>query len=532
MRKSVFRLWHKLITILQRRLVLILTILFCAGAIGVLLDMSMLSSSLIESQALENAKLSAEIMAEARTLYSAEVVNRLKSAHGIGVEISHDYDQKEATIPLPATYLIELSSRIRDKNEGMSFRLYSDYPFPWREAEGGARDSFEQEALAYLRQHPSEIYYKTGVFMGRKALRYAQADVMKPSCIGCHNTYPQSPKTDWQVGDVRGVLEVTQPLDIYLAATNDGLKGTVAIMLVSFLLGFSGLYLAIRRLRAHSRELSDRVKERTNDLALAYDEISQLNKRLRAENMKMESELEVTRRLQELILPKAKELTQIEKLDIAAYIQPADRVGGDYYDVLPYGNQFIISIGDVTGHGLESGMLMLMVQSAVRTMTNSKDVHPRDFLTILNRVIYQNAKRMDLDKSMTLSLIHYLGNSFCLTGQHEEMILVRHDGLIEFLDTLDLGFPIGLEEEIAQFVDHSIIDFNPGDVAILYTDGITEAENKDRQQYGIDRLAVLARDNRQQSAEMIKKAIISDWEKFVGDHQIYDDLTLMVIKQM
>jgi hypothetical protein len=83
MRKTVSQLWRRLITILQRRVVLVLTIHFCAGAIGVLLDMSMLSSSLIESQALENAKLSAEIMAEARTLYSAEVVNRLSSAHGI-----------------------------------------------------------------------------------------------------------------------------------------------------------------------------------------------------------------------------------------------------------------------------------------------------------------------------------------------------------------------------------------------------------------------------------------------------------------
>jgi serine phosphatase RsbU (regulator of sigma subunit) len=143
----------------------------------------------------------------------------------------------------------------------------------------------------------------------------------------------------------------------------------------------------------------------------------------------------------------------------------------------------------VTGHGLESGMLMLMVQSAVRTMTNSKDVIPANSLHFESGYL-PKCQRMDSDKSMTLSLIHYLGNSICLTGQHEEMILVRHDGLIEFLDTLDLGFPIGLEAEIAQFVDHSVIDFNPGDVAILYTDGITEAENSDRQQYGIDRLAV------------------------------------------
>ncbi|AFY70800.1 protein serine/threonine phosphatase [Thalassoporum mexicanum PCC 7367] len=529
MSKTISQLWQSLIKLLQRRVVLVLTIFFCIGAIGVLLDISMLSSSLIESQALENAKLSAEIMAEARTLYSAAVVSRLEAIDGL--KISHDYDQQENTVPLPATYLIELSSRIRELNQGMSFRLYSAYPFPWREDEGGARDSFEQEAWKFLIENPTQVYYRTDVFRGRKALRYAQADLMKPSCVSCHNSHPQSPKTDWQVGDVRGVLEVTQPLDVYIAKTNDGLTGTIAIMAVSFGIGFAGLYLAIRRLRANSRDLSDRVKERTQDLALAYDEISQLNQRLQAENIQMESELAVTARLQELILPKEEELAQVEKLDIAAFIKPADRVGGDYYDVLPYGKHLIISVGDVTGHGLESGMLMLMVQSAVRTMTNSEDLHPREFISILNRVIYQNTQRMGSKKFMTLLMLHYVDNSLCLTGQHEEMILVRRDGLIEFFDTVDLGFPIGLEEEISQFVDHSMIEFNPGDVAILYTDGITEAENNDCQQYGIDQLAILVRENREHEAATIKEMVIADWCQFVGDHQVYDDVTLLVIKQ-
>jgi hypothetical protein len=107
---------------------------------------------------------------------------------------------KRSNDPLPATYLIELSSRIRDKNEGCPFDSIAT-TLSLARAEGGARDSFEQEALAYLRQNPSEIFIKQE-FSWVESLRYAQADVMKPSCISCHNSYPQSPKTDWQVGDV------------------------------------------------------------------------------------------------------------------------------------------------------------------------------------------------------------------------------------------------------------------------------------------------------------------------------------------
>jgi hypothetical protein len=168
--------------------------------------------NLVESQALQNAALYAQAIKEARTLYSSEAVDRLKATHGI--IITHDYATKEAAIPLPATYLIKLGATLSEKNSGMSIRLYSDYPFPWRRKEGGARDDFEREALRNLRQNPKQPFFRFEQFQGRPSLRYAQADILKPSCVGCHNTHPDSPKTDWKVGDVRGILEITSPLDV------------------------------------------------------------------------------------------------------------------------------------------------------------------------------------------------------------------------------------------------------------------------------------------------------------------------------
>ena len=98
-------------------------------------------------------------------------------------------------------------------------RLYSDYPFPWRRREGGAQDDFEREALRRLREQPEEPYYRFEEWRGRPSLRYATASRMRASCIGCHNSHKDSPKTDWKEGEVRGVFEVIFPVDKSVAET-------------------------------------------------------------------------------------------------------------------------------------------------------------------------------------------------------------------------------------------------------------------------------------------------------------------------
>jgi serine phosphatase RsbU (regulator of sigma subunit) len=149
------------------------------------------------------------------------------------------------------------------------------------------------------------------------------------------------------------------------------------------------------QIRAHAAELEVRVEERTAELAEANEEISALNEQLRAENLRMGAELEITRQLQQLILPKPEELAAVAGLDIAGYMEPADEVGGDYYDVLADNGQVKIGIGDVTGHGLESGMVMLMTQMAVRTLLTSGETDPVRFLDIEPHLVPQCAAHGD-----------------------------------------------------------------------------------------------------------------------------------------
>lgn len=250
-----------------------------------------------------------------------------------------------------------------------------------------------------------------------------------------------------------------------------------------------------------------------------------------AENTRLQTELHIARELQRMVLPSAAELQDVDGLDICGYMMPADEVGGDYYDVLRDNGGTKIGIGDVTGHGLLSGVVMLMTQTAVRTLLTCGEKDPVRFLDILNRVIYKNAQRMQTDKTLTLAMIDYTRDMIKISGQHEKVIVVRKDGRTELVDTIDLGFPIGLEENIIKFIDEIHVPLDSGDGVVLYSDGITEAENMEGVQYGLDRLCDAATRYWQGSAAAIQQAVIDDVKAHIGSKTVYDDLTLVVLKQ-
>ncbi len=232
-----------------------------------------------------------------------------------------------------------------------------------------------------------------------------------------------------------------------------------------------------------------------------------------------------------MVLPKPEELKQIPKLDIAGFMAPATEVSGDYYDVLKHGDSVKIAIGDVAGHGLESGVLMLMVQVAVRTLLISDVTVPETFLNLLNQVVYDNEQRMNMSKLMTRSLLDYKDGKLCLCGQHEEMLVVRKGGYVERIDTLQLGFMIGIKLDISNLINKQEIELKQGDGIVLYTDGITEGRNQKNEFYGLERLCQIISKKWSLSALEVQKSVISDVLQHIGQKEIDDDITLLVLKQ-
>ena len=202
---------------------------------------------LYSDMATQGAELEAKLIENMRRIYSREVVDRVTQE---GIAAAHDYTEKTRAIPLPATLTMALGEEVHRNRPGALVKLYSDQPFPWRQNRPPL-DAFELAALTALRDVPAKPYYRFEIYEGRPSLRYAVADRMDASCLRCHNDPASgSPKTDWRIGDVRGVLEVIRPLDDAVAATHSSLQWTFGGILALYACGLIGLMLVVQRLRA------------------------------------------------------------------------------------------------------------------------------------------------------------------------------------------------------------------------------------------------------------------------------------------
>lgn len=150
-----------------------------------------------------------------RGYYTKNVISKAK-AFGMSPHFEHRNDNN--AIPLPATLIHELSELL--SRSGTKIQLYSEYPFPNRKHR--QLDEFQKEAWKYLSSNPKEVYSKIIESNNNQYLRIAVADTMQAqACVNCHNTHPLTPKVGWKEGDVRGVLEVTKPLENVTALTSN-----------------------------------------------------------------------------------------------------------------------------------------------------------------------------------------------------------------------------------------------------------------------------------------------------------------------
>lgn len=185
--------------------------------------LSSLSEYFVQQTALDSARMEAEMLEEMNAFYS-ELVDRLD---GRQVPITDKYLSVHGALPLPATFIIDAGERISSSESGMQVRLYSRYP--WR-VDGGPKDEFEREALRVLEQDPERPVHRFTEQRGQRMLLYATAQRMELSCVKCHNQSDRSPKRDWKIGQVVGVLKIVRPLDREIARTRKGLLGAFVLM--------------------------------------------------------------------------------------------------------------------------------------------------------------------------------------------------------------------------------------------------------------------------------------------------------------
>ncbi|MCA9212951.1 MAG: response regulator [Planctomycetales bacterium] len=183
-------------------------IVLCLSIVIVYAETHRLTQSHIKATALHDVRAYNTAVAELCSLYVTEVIDRLPP----DTLVTNDYMHHSGAIPSPATLTKVLGERLRAQHQKTTTHLYSDYPFI-DSKRSHSLDQFERDALVHLRKYPSEPYYRFDNSHGIPRVRFATSDVMTESCVACHNSHPKSPKRDWKVGDVRGVLSTTMTLD-------------------------------------------------------------------------------------------------------------------------------------------------------------------------------------------------------------------------------------------------------------------------------------------------------------------------------
>ncbi|MBA3542377.1 MAG: SpoIIE family protein phosphatase [Deltaproteobacteria bacterium] len=242
---------------------------------------------------------------------------------------------------------------------------------------------------------------------------------------------------------------------------------------------------------------------------------------------KQQEELAIAHRIQTLMLPRK---VAVEGLEVASAMHAADDVGGDYFDVLPTKHGAWIGVGDVAGHGLSAGLIMLLLQSAVAAVARAMpNATPREVITTVNSTLYDAIRdRLGRDEHVTFSLLRYSRDGrLVFAGAHEDMLVWRkRTGQVEIVRSI--GVWLGARPEIGHLTENSSIRLEDGDLVVLYTDGITEAMDVDGEQFDIDRLVDVVVTNGGQSPAAIVEHILTAVRAWM--HTQFDDLSLLVFR--
>ncbi len=241
---------------------------------------------------------------------------------------------------------------------------------------------------------------------------------------------------------------------------------------------------------------------------------------------RMREQLEIARRIQRGFLPKAP--PGLHGFDIGGWNEPCYETGGDYYDFIRLpGGRLGIAIGDVSGHGIGSALLMASARSALRALFQVSG-RSGDVLSRLNDVLVPD---MLEDHFMTMFVgvldLRTKRLRYAVAG-HERPLLLRN-GADTFVQLDGEGMPLGIRAGLA-YSEGEPVMLRQGDLAVCLTDGIWEATNGRDEEFGYDRLRAVLLRHRGGTAKQVIQAVKDNIFQFVGETRQLDDLTLLVLK--
>jgi len=243
-------------------------------------------------------------------------------------------------------------------------------------------------------------------------------------------------------------------------------------------------------------------------------------------NQLLKQELNIAQEIQQGLLPK--KVPQIQGYEIAAFYQPAKEVGGDYYDFIRMSeNKVAFAVADVSGKSVPGALGMTMARSVLRSQALSNNL-PGETLRKTNEVI-----QPDIRKGMFVTMYYavldaskhqiYSGNA-----GHNPAFLIRGDEAIEVAPE---GIALGLVSAQQFYIEEHTLDILPGDLFVLYTDGVTEAMNNASEEWGEERFVASLKKHGRENLEQTVQSVLSDLKAFVAGAPPHDDITLLLIRR-
>jgi serine phosphatase RsbU (regulator of sigma subunit) len=276
-----------------------------------------------------------------------------------------------------------------------------------------------------------------------------------------------------------------------------------------------------------TKELIEIIETFTNQAAISIANFRMLDEAISNERYK--EELKIAKQVQAKLLPK--ELDENKDFEISTFTIAADEVGGDYYDSFKISaSKTAIIIGDVSGKGTSAAFHMAQMKGVFLALSQL-DLSPTEFLEKANLAISSG-----LDKTSFVTISYFVLNSkvksieFARAGHVPSLYFDSTKNEAAYFKNKGLGLGIIRGSKFKEYIQETSISYKKGDVLVLYTDGITEAQNKSKQEFGYERLLKIVQAKNESSAEKLQDEIIGELYKFCDNELLEDDYSLVVVK--
>jgi serine phosphatase RsbU (regulator of sigma subunit) len=245
----------------------------------------------------------------------------------------------------------------------------------------------------------------------------------------------------------------------------------------------------------------------------------------RIERDRMERELALATEIQQKFQPSAPPI--VPGFELQGISFPCYEIGGDYYDFIRRDDEkMLVALGDVSGKGTAAALLMSSLHAAIHAQTTAK-TPLMETVVAVNKYLAENTPPNRFVTLFLAELDTRDGTLAFVNAGHNPPLVARADGAVEQLGSG--GFPLGIMPDATYETGH--IQLQPGEALVIYSDGVNETVNRQEEEFGMERLAAVVKDNLQQTASGLRDKIESSLSKFANGADAPDDITLVIVKR-